>query len=287
MKLLYRTIVNFKRTDNNMNRCSFSEEYRNTHGLNGFTALPWCDKKQAARSVFTLVELLVVIAIISILACLLLPVLGRAKAVTKSVICCNNQKQLSIGWSMYAVDNNGYIMPMYKYSPTLSNIVPGINPVWFEYMLQEDIIPGGFRPNRNIIRNSAAERLLVCPADSNPFKYIYLIPVYLSYGYNYYMDPQRYLPCTRLTQLDNLSSKTTVIGDTWSIHQILGTQTGSPGITAINNISTLCVGPYRAHPAGMYSAKADGHVDNITYYDKTSGYINIWVSSSANIDSIK
>jgi len=70
------------------------------------------------------VELLVVIAIIAILAALLLPALGRAKADGLRVACVSNLRQIGIAVRNYSMDSGGQI----PYGPVAP---PDINPLDF------------------------------------------------------------------------------------------------------------------------------------------------------------
>ena len=58
------------------------------------------------KKAFTLIELLVVIAIIAILAAILFPVFAQAKEAAKATSCLSNTKQLALGLTLYANDED-------------------------------------------------------------------------------------------------------------------------------------------------------------------------------------
>ena len=95
------------------------------------------------KNSFTLIELLTVIAIIAILAGLLLPAVGRARATAQKTACSNNLAQLGKAELMFSTDNKNKTVPSEKINEKYNYVYA----LW-DYLGESD-------------------RIFLCPVDPN------------------------------------------------------------------------------------------------------------------------
>ncbi len=80
---------------------------------------------------FTLVEVLVVVFVILFLATILMPVLNRVRQRSLLTKCVANQRQLYIGWAVYAQENNGRMLQIsdgtLDWNGLLFSVIPNTN----------------------------------------------------------------------------------------------------------------------------------------------------------------
>src|SRR5262245_47092439 len=118
-----------------------------------------------AQNAFTLIELLVVIAIIAILAALLLPALSSARNRAWRIQCASQERQLGMGFNMFALDHDDRYPPAgYATSTYVSQLSWDcwIYPYIGGSKIDDNLLMGGLVPT------VYAPKIELCPADRMP-----------------------------------------------------------------------------------------------------------------------
>lgn len=118
---------------------------------------------------FTLIELLVVLLITSLLLGILIPVVGKVKCSARAIKCMNNQRNIVVGVTLYAINNND------KYPDSVATIGTGGTWNW-----QEPTMVTACQPHNLQVHRSMSEylrsyieraRTMYCPNAPGKYKY--------------------------------------------------------------------------------------------------------------------
>jgi prepilin-type N-terminal cleavage/methylation domain-containing protein/prepilin-type processing-associated H-X9-DG protein len=136
---------------------------------------------------FTLIELLVVIAIIGIVASLLLPALGKAKAKAQQIACLNNYRQLQLCWQIYVDDHNDALPPNATTSGTDRSAFNATPDTWIRGNAWTDSTSSNIE-NGVLFPYNRSIKIYKCPSDRSTVLDEGKIPRFRSVAMNMYLN---------------------------------------------------------------------------------------------------
>src|SRR6185369_9034425 len=212
---------------------------------------------------FTLIELLVVIAIIAILASMLLPALARAKAKASATKCLSNEKQIALGYLLYAADNSDYL-------PLAAHAGDAAPCQWFfeisPYIARQTGSYTGLVAKANVVACPSAKLEKVFPPSTPAAQ------AYGGYGQNYvylgYLLEEERVKTTKITK----PTETCMNGD--GLDPAPGLDWWNYGYLYPPSLppwGTSKVLPYIRHGKGDNYSWADGHVSMTSWIVMSAG----------------
>ncbi len=120
------------------------------------------------RKSFTLIELLVVVAIIAVLISILLPGLSKAREMARRARCMANQRQIGMGYHLYAQDHND--LGPYNHRDKMSEGYGGNLSVWAYWDMYTQfglLFPYIGHPTRGKLpKDVTTPPVVICPDDA-------------------------------------------------------------------------------------------------------------------------
>ncbi len=217
----------------------------------------------SSQRAFTLIELLVVIAIIAILASLLLPALARAKAKAKAIKCLSNEKQIGLGYLLYASDNSELL-------PLAAHLGDAAPCQWFfeisPYIAKQTASYSNLVAKANVVACPSAKLEKVFPSSTPASQ------AYGGYGQNYvylgYLEEVDRVKTTKVTK----PTETCMNGD--GLDPAPGLNWWNYGYLYPPSLppwGTTKVLPYVRHGKGGNYSWVDGHVSMTSWNVMSNG----------------